>query len=198
MLERCAWCEDDTLYREYHDREWGFPILNDTKQFEFLVLESAQAGLSWLTVLKKREEYRKAYHDFDPAVIANFREKEVSGMVENPGLIKNQRKIRASINNARRFIEIQEEFGSFCNYIWGFVNHKPIVNNWATLEEVPAQTSLSEKISDEIRKRGFQFVGPKIIYAHLQATGLINDHLESCFRYQEIIDQYHRIFPGWE
>ncbi len=195
MVERCPWCEEDTLYREYHDREWGIPVLNDQKQFEFLILESAQAGLSWLTILKKRENYREAYHNFDPALIANFREKEVGQLIENPGLIRNQRKIRASINNARRFIEIQEEFGSFCNYLWGFIDHKPIVNSWKKLEEVPSQTPLSEEISNDMRKRGFQFVGPTIIYAHLQATGLVNDHLTGCFRHQEIIDQYQKVFP---
>jgi len=161
----------------------------------FLILESAQAGLSWLTILKKRENYREAYHNFDPALIANFREKEVGQLIENPGLIRNQRKIRASINNARRFIEIQEEFGSFCNYLWGFIDHKPIVNSWKKLEEVPSQTPLSEEISNDMRKRGFQFVGPTIIYAHLQATGLVNDHLTGCFRHQEIIDQYQKVFP---
>ncbi len=198
MVERCSWCEDDLLYREYHDREWGCPVLNDQKQFEFLVLESAQAGLSWLAILKKREHYRQAYFNFDPAVVANFGEKEVARLLENSGIIRNQRKIRASINNARRFLEIQNEFGSFCNYLWAFVENRPQINSWNSLDEIPAQTPLSEKISRDMRGKGFQFIGPKIVYSHLQATGLVNDHLRSCFRFDELLRNYPYIFPGFK
>ncbi len=196
-MARCPWCEKDPLYKEYHDREWGVPIINDQKHYEFLVLESAQAGLNWLTILKKRDHYRQAFQDFDPARVATYGPREIQLLLEKSGIIKNRRKIEASINNARRFLEIQNEFGSFCNYIWGFVDHEPVVNNWHSLEEIPPHSSLSETISSDMKQRGFQFIGPTIIYSHLQATGLINDHLLNCFRYQEIIDGYPTIFSNF-
>lgn len=185
-MERCPWCEGDELYIEYHDREWGVPVHDDRKHFEFLVLESAQAGLSWLTILRKRENYRRAYDNFDPRVVACYDQQKIEELIQNKGIIRNRRKIEASIVNARRFLEIQQEFGSFDRYIWRFVDFKPVVNGWKTMAEVPAKTKLSEEVSKDLKKRGFKFVGPTIIYSHLQATGLVNDHLASCFRYKEL------------
>lgn len=186
-MKRCSWCGNDELYIKYHDEEWGVPVFDDRKQFEFLVLESAQAGLSWITILRKRENYRKAYDDFDPVSVANYGEEKVQELMRNEGIIRNEKKIRASINNAKRFLEIQKEFGSFCNYIWGFVDHKPVINNWKSVSDLPAKTELAERISKDMKKRGFQFLGPVIIYSHLQATGLVNDHVVDCFRYEEIV-----------
>ena len=185
-MKRCNWCGEDQLYIKYHDEEWGVPSFDDKKQFEFLVLESAQAGLSWITILRKRENYRKAYDDFNPVSVAGFGEDKVQELMKNEGIIRNERKIRASINNAKRFLEVQKEFGSFCDYIWGFVNHKPIINCWTTESENPAKTELSERISADMKKRGFKFLGPVIIYSHMQATGLINDHIKDCFRHSEL------------
>ncbi|MGE5678609.1 MAG: DNA-3-methyladenine glycosylase I, partial [Pseudomonadota bacterium] len=185
-MNRCSWCGGDELYVRYHDEEWGKPVYEDRKQFEFLVLESAQAGLSWITILRKRESYRKAYEGFDPAVVAGFGEEKIKELMSNNGIIRNERKIRASINNAQRFLEIQQEYGSFCNYIWGFVNNKPLINKWESISEIPAKTELSEKISKDLNKRGFKFLGPVIVYSHLQATGLVNDHVKGCFRLEDI------------
>lgn len=185
-MMRCPWCGSDELYIKYHDLEWGVPVHDDKMHFEFLVLESAQAGLSWLTVLKKRENYRKAYDDFNPDKVAQYGREKVDELLQNPGIIRNRRKIEASINNAKRFIEIQEEFGSFDCYIWSFVNYQPIMNQWAYISEVPAKTALSDHISAELKKRGFQFFGTTITYAHMQATGLVNDHLTGCFRHLTI------------
>lgn len=185
-MKRCSWCGNDELYIKYHDEEWGVPVFDDRKQFEFLVLESAQAGLSWITILRKRENYRKAYDNFDPVSVANYGEEKIQELMRNEEIIRNERKIRASINNAQRFLEIQKEFGSFSNYIWGFVGHKPVINSWKSIEELPDKTELSEKISKDMRKRGFQFLGPVVIYSHLQATGLVNDHVVDCFRYKEL------------
>ncbi|SHI86007.1 DNA-3-methyladenine glycosylase I [Lutispora thermophila] len=186
-MKRCSWCGNDELYIKYHDEEWGVPVYDDRKQFELLVLESAQAGLSWITILRRRENYRKAYDDFDPVLVANYREEKVQELMRNEGIIRNERKIRASINNAKRFLEIQKEFGSFCDYIWGFIGHKPVINSWKSLSELPAKTELSEIISKDMKKRGFQFLGPVIMYAHMQATGLVNDHVVDCFRYEGLI-----------
>ena len=186
-MNRCPWCENDELYIRYHDEEWGVPIHSDKIQFEFLILEGVQAGLSWLTILRKRENYRKAYDGFNPLEIARYDEKKIAELMNNPGIIKNRRKIESSINNSKKFIEIQEEFGSFDKYIWGFVDYKPIVNSWKNISEIPSKTDLSDKISIDLKKRGFKFVGSKIIYAHLQAVGIINDHIVSCFRYNELI-----------
>lgn len=183
--QRCPWCIGDTRYIEYHDKEWGVPVFDDLKQFEFLVLESAQAGLSWLTVLKKREGYRNQYHQFNVQQVARFGEPKIREMLQDAGIIRNRRKIESSINNAKCFLKIQEQFGSFSNYLWNFVNGVPIINQITRIEDIPASTPLSDKISKDMKGRGFQFLGSTIIYAHLQATGLVNDHLTSCFRYLE-------------
>ncbi|MDD4570011.1 MAG: DNA-3-methyladenine glycosylase I [Tepidanaerobacteraceae bacterium] len=185
-MKRCAWCENDELYTKYHDEEWGVPVFDDRKQFEFLVLESAQAGLSWLTILRKRESYRKAYDNFNPITVAKFDDRKIEELMKYEGIIRNEKKIRASVNNAKRFIEVQKEFGSFSKYIWKFVDYKPIVNSWKNESEIPAKTELSEVISKDLKKRGFEFIGPVIIYSHLQATGLVNDHIMDCFRYNQI------------
>lgn len=186
QLNRCPWCGNDELYVKYHDEEWGVPVHDDRKHFEFLVLESAQAGLSWLTILRKRENYRKAYDGFDPAKVARYDEKKIEEMMNDPGIVRNRRKIESSVNNARCFLKIQEEFGSFDNYIWSFVNYKPVKNHWTNLEQIPARTELSDRVSMDLKSIGFQFLGSTIIYSHLQATGLINDHIVSCFRYDEV------------
>ena len=182
---RCPWCDSDELYRSYHDKEWGVPARDDRTQFEFLVLESAQAGLSWYTILKKRENYRKAYDNFEPKLIATYDERKYNELMANAGIVRNKLKIAASINNAQRFLEIQKEFGSFSNYIWGFIDGKPIINHWETMDRIPAHTELSDRISKDLKKRGFKFLGSTTIYAHLQATGLVNDHLVSCERWLE-------------
>ncbi len=179
---RCPWCLNDPLYIRYHDEEWGVPVRDDRKQFEFLVLESAQAGLSWLTILKRREAYRRAYRDFDPRKVAQFDEGDVEGLLNDAGIIRNRKKIEASIRNARIFLDLQEEFGSFSAYLWGFVGDKPVVNHWSSMDQVPAETELSRTISKDMKRRGFSFLGPVILYAHLQATGLVNDHLTDCWR----------------
>lgn len=181
-MYRCPWCGTDELYIKYHDEEWGVPVHDEKKHFEFLVLESAQAGLSWITILRKRENYRKAYDNFDATLVAEYGEEKVNELVQNPGIIRNRRKIEASINNAKCFLEIQREFGSFDNYIWGFVNFKPIINKWTSISQVPATSDLSDLVSKDLKSRGFKFLGSTIIYAHLQATGVINDHLDSCFK----------------
>ncbi len=185
-LNRCPWCGTDELYVKYHDEEWGVPVHDEQKHFEFLVLESAQAGLNWLTILRKRENYRKAYDNFDAAKISEYDENKVNELMQNAGIIRNRRKIEASINNAKGFLEIQKEFGSFDNYIWSFVDNKPVINHWKDISEVPATSELSDKVSKDLKKRGFKFLGSTIIYAHLQATGIINDHLTSCFRHNEV------------
>ena len=183
---RCPWCEGTELYRRYHDEEWGVPVHDDRKHFEFLVLESAQAGLSWSTILKKRENYRKAYRGFDPAVVARFGARDRERLLKDAGIVRNRLKIESSINNAKRFMEIQGQFGSFDAYLWGFVGGHPVVNRWKTLSEIPANTELSDTISKDLKGRGFRFVGSTIIYAHLQAVGVVNDHLTGCFRHAEL------------
>ncbi len=183
---RCPWCDRDDLYRTYHDEEWGVPVYDDRVHFEFLILESAQAGLSWHTVLKKREAYREAFAGFDPAVVATFDASEIDVLMENPGLIRYRRKIEAAVQNARAFLRVQEEFGSFTRYIWGFVGNEPPQNAYRSLQEVPAKTEVSERLAKDMKKRGFSFLGPTILYAHMQATGLVNDHLTDCFRYEEV------------
>jgi len=179
---RCAWCEKDNLYRDYHDNEWGNPIFEDDKLFEFLVLETFQAGLSWYTILKKRDNFRKAFADFDYQKVARFDEKKIQELMQDTGIIRNQLKIRGTIANAAAFMEIQEECGSFSNYIWNFIGGKPIRNNFKILSEIPATTPLSDTISKDLKKRGFKFVGSTVIYAHMQATGMVNDHLEDCWK----------------
>lgn len=179
---RCPWCGDDELYVKYHDEEWGVPVHDDLKHFEFLVLESAQAGLSWITILRKRENYRKAYDGFDPVKVANYNNNKIEELMSNPGIVRNRKKIEASVNNAQRFLEIVDEFGSFDKYIWSFVDNKPIINQWNDISEVPSKTHLSDEVSKDLKKRGFKFLGSTIIYSHLQATGLIDDHLIYCFK----------------
>ena len=185
-MNRCEWCTGTELYTKYHDTEWGVPVYDDQKHFEFLSLESAQAGLSWLTILNKRENYRKAYDNFDPKKVARYTEAKEEKLMANAGIVRNRLKIKASISNAKNFLEIQKEFGSFSDYLWGFVNGKPIVGKWKSLEELPAETELSDKIAKDLKKRGFKFLGSVIIYSHLQATGIINDHIISCYRYKEV------------
>jgi DNA-3-methyladenine glycosylase I len=184
---RCAWCLKFDQYIEYHDKEWGVPVHDDRVHFEFLILEGAQAGLSWSTILKKREGYRKAFADFDPVKVARFSEAKLEKILLDPGIVRNRLKVFAAVNNAKRFLEVQKEFGSFDKYIWGFVNGKPIVNKWKTLKHVPPTSKESDALSKDLIKRGFKFVGSTVIYAHMQACGLINDHLVECFRYKETI-----------
>lgn len=186
-MRRCPWCERTDIERAYHDNEWGVPVFSDEKQFEFLVLESAQAGLSWLTVLRKRENYRRLYDGFDPEKVARYGEKKIQKLMSDSGIIRNRKKIEASINNAARFLEIRDEFGSFSDYLWGFTGGVPVINVWEELSEIPASTKLSVTVSRDLKKRGFRFMGPIIVYSHLQATGVVNDHLVSCFRYEEIL-----------
>lgn len=181
-MNRCDWCQSDPIYIQYHDEEWGVPVHDDRKQFEFLVLESAQSGLSWLTILRKRENYRAAYDSFDPEKVAHYDEKKVEELLSNPGIIRNRRKIEASIVNAQKFLEIQKEFGSFDRYIWKFTDGKPVVNRCRTISEIPATSPLSDEISGDLKRRGFRFLGSITVYAHLQATGIVNDHIDSCFR----------------
>lgn len=178
---RCAWCEKDDLYRNYHDKEWGKPIYDDETIFEFLILESFQAGLSWYTILAKRENFRAAFDYFDYQKIAQYSEEKVEELIQNTGIIRNRLKILATINNAQKFMEVQKEFGSFSKYIWGFVNHEPIVNRPKTLKEVPATTEISDALAKDLKKRGFKFMGSTVVYAHMQATGMVNDHVEDCW-----------------
>lgn len=183
---RCSWCGNDPVYMAYHDKEWGRPAFDDRTQFEFTVLESAQAGLSWITILKKRQAYRKAYDGFDPERIALWGEADVERLLANPGIVRNRRKIEASISNARVFLEISKRHGSFASWLLSFYGGSPRVNRWERLEDVPAQTPESETIARELRKMGFSFFGPVITYAHLQATGIVNDHLIGCWKYQDL------------
>lgn len=184
--ERCGWCKGDELYETYHDTEWGVPLYEDDRLFEFLILETFQAGLSWITILRKRENFRNAFDDFNYRKIAAYSEDKISELMGDSGIIRNNLKIRASVANAKAFIEIQNEFGSFSNYIWGFVDHEPIQNSWKNYSDAPASTPLSIAISKDLKKRGFKFVGPTVIYAHMQATGMVNDHEVECFRYLEL------------
>ena len=178
---RCAWCGTDPLYVRYHDKEWGKPVYSDQILFEFLILESAQAGLSWITVLRKRENYRKAFAKFDAQKVAEYTEQDVERLLMDQGIIRNRLKINSAINNARLFMEIQQNIGSFSNYIWGFLpDKKPIINTWKDHKNAPARTELSDRISLELKKRGFKFFGTTICYAYMQATGMINDHIEGC------------------
>jgi len=185
-MDRCPWSENDELYIKYHDEEWGVPVHNDRKHFEFLVLEINQAGLSWKMVLKKRNHYRKVYDDFNPAKVARYDEEKITKLLNDAGIIRNRRKIEASIHNAKRLLGIQKEFGSFSSYIWSFVNNKPLVNSWELDSDIPARTELSDAVSNDLKIRGFKFIGSTIIYAHLQAVGIVNDHIISCFRYKQL------------
>jgi DNA-3-methyladenine glycosylase I len=183
---RCGWCGTDELYVAYHDEEWGVPVWDDRTLFEFLILEGAQAGLSWSTILNKREGYRRLYEGFDPKTVARYGDAKVAELLTDPAIVRNRAKVAASIGNARAFLEVQAEFGSFSDYIWRFTDGVPIKNAYKTLAEIPATTPLAETISKDLKKRGFKFVGPTIVYANMQATGMVNDHLVSCFRYAEV------------
>ncbi len=185
--QRCEWtqAEVDPRYLAYHDQEWGVPVHDDRKQFEFLMLESAQAGLSWWTVLKKREGYRQAFSDFDPVKVARFTDKRIARLLENPAIIRNRLKVAAAVNNARQFLEVQAEFGTFDAYIWQFVDGEPIQNKRRRLKDLPATTRKSDLLSKDLKRRGFKFVGSTIVYAHMQAVGMVNDHLVTCFRHKE-------------
>ena len=186
MKDRCPWSLGvSDQYRAYHDEEWGVPALDDATHFEFLILESAQAGLSWRTVLHKREGYRRAFADFDPVRVSGYGEKEIEALTANPAIIRNRLKISAAVNNARAFLKVREQFGSFARYIWGFVDGQPLVNHWDRQDQLPATSPLSDQLSADLKARGFKFVGSTIIYSHLQACGLINDHLVSCYRHSE-------------
>ncbi len=191
MKTRCGWAGTDPLYVQYHDEEWGVPIHNDRKWFEKILLDSAQAGLSWITILRKREHYRQAYDEFDYHKIAEYDEKKIETLLSNSGIVRNRRKIEASVRNARAFLEIQRAFGTFDTYLWQFVDGTPKINAWHTLEELPSKTAESEALSKDLIQRGFKFVGPTICYAFMQAGGMVNDHLVTCFRYQEILNMTH-------
>ena len=181
-ITRCAWCEKDDLYRSYHDEEWGNPVYDDATIFEFLVLETFQAGLSWYTILAKRENFRNAFDNFDYKKVANYTEAKMEALKEDAGIIRNGLKIKATVTNAQAFIRVQEEFGSFSKYIWDFVGGKPIDNQPKTLKDVPATNEISDKLSKDLKKRGFKFVGSTVVYAHMQATGMVNDHVEDCWK----------------
>jgi DNA-3-methyladenine glycosylase I len=183
---RCTWCLKSELYIRYHDNEWGIPVHDDVKHFEFLVLEGAQAGLSWSTILNKREGYRRCFAGFDPEKVVRFSEKKIDKILLDPGIVRNKLKVRSVVNNAARFLEVQDEFGSFDTYIWQFVNGRPIVNRWKTDRHVPPRSRESDALSKDLVSRGFKFVGTTIMYAHMQACGLVNDHVTDCFRYAEL------------
>jgi DNA-3-methyladenine glycosylase I len=186
MQTRCDWAGTDPLYVAYHDQEWGVPVHDDRLLFEFLILEGAQAGLSWATILRKRENYRLAFDNFEPEMIARYDDQKVTGLLANPGIVRNRLKIASAIQNARCFLQVQEQFGSFSAYMWEFTGSKPRVNAWRSMAEIPAATEESRQLSKDLIRRGFRFVGPTIIYAHMQAVGLVNDHVVSCFRYAEL------------
>ena len=185
-VKRCGWAGDTSLaYIEYHDKEWGVPVWDDNTQFEFLILEGAQAGLSWSTILNKRDGYRKNFADFDPEKVARFTQKRIDKILLDPGIVRNKLKVNSAVTNAKAFLAIQEEYDGFCNYIWQFVGGKPLQNRPRSMNDVPATSPESDALSKDLKKRGFKFVGSTIMYAHMQATGLVNDHTTSCFRYKE-------------
>lgn len=186
MKIRCAWAGDEPLMQKYHDEEWGIPKRDDRRLFEDLVLDGAQAGLSWLTILRKRETYRLAFDNFNPAKVATYDEAKIEELLQNPGIVRNRQKINSAIKNAQAFNKVQEEFGSFDAYVWGFVDGMPVQNNWESMSELPAKTELSETVSKDLKNRGFSFVGPTITYAFMQAVGIVNDHTVDCFRYHEV------------
>lgn len=191
-LTRCPWAGNDPLYVSYHDNEWGVPVYDDKTLFEMIVLDGAQAGLSWITILRKRENFRKAFDNFDPFKIARYDQKRINELLSNPGIIRNRLKIESAINNAKSYINIIEKKGSFSSFIWDFVDGKPIVNKWEDVRQIPTSTKESDILSKELKNHGFTFVGTTIIYAFMQAAGLVNDHLISCFRYNEIKDLYKK------
>ena len=183
MVKRCGWSTNDPLYIKYHDEEWGVPCHSDRKLFEMLILEGFQAGLSWITILRKRKNFKKAFDNFDPKKIAKYDQKKINQLLKNEGIIRNRLKINAAKTNAKCFLEVQKEFGSFDAYIWNFVKNKQVKNKWKNISEIPAKTELSDRVSADMKKRGFKFVGSTTIYTHLQAIGVVNDHLMECFRY---------------
>ena len=183
---RCSWCLSSDQYKAYHDTEWGVPVHDDRVHFEFLILEGAQAGLSWSTILKRREGYRKAFANFDPQKVSLFSEDKKEELMQDAGIVRNRLKIKSAVNNAKCFLEIQKEFGSFNAYVWKFVGNKPIINQWKTLNETPATSEISDQLSKDLKKRGFTFCGSTIMYAYMQACGLVNDHVKDCFRYKEL------------
>ncbi len=191
MKCRCEWVSNDPLYIDYHDKEWGVPVYDDQTMFEFLILETFQAGLSWITVLKKRENFRKAFDNFDAQKIAHYSSKKIEKLLNDAGIIRNKLKINATINNAQLYLEMMNSGQGFADYFWSFTDGKPIVNKWATIKDCPAKTALSDLISKDLKKKGFKFVGSTVIYAHLQATGIVNDHTTDCFRYKEV-QKYYR------
>lgn len=182
-MKRCDWVNNDELYIKYHDEEWGKPVYDDETIFEFLVLESFQAGLSWITILRKRENFRKAFDDFDYKKIAAYTDEKIEELLQDSGIVRNRLKVLATVNNAQRFMEVQQEFGTFSKYIWGFVNHQPVINVFESIKEVPATTEISDALAKDLKKRGFKFLGSTVIYAHMQATGMVNDHITSCVCY---------------
>lgn len=192
MKTRCGWSTSDPLYEKYHDTEWGVPLRDDRKLFEFLILEGAQAGLSWVTILRKRENYRVAFSRFDPRKVARYDTEKIRRLLRNEGIIRNRLKIEATVRNARAFLAVQQEFGSFSGYVWRFVENAPIQNSWNSLKEIPASTPASIALSKDLKKRGFNFVGPTICYAFMQATGMVNDHIVGCFRHSEVRQSRNR------
>lgn len=186
MKKRCSWPKDDKIYIDYHDKDWGVPVYDDGVLFEMLILEGAQAGLSWITILKRRENYRKAYDNFDPQKMAKWTEKKMQNLLKDSSIIRNKLKVSAAKQNAQAYLKIVEEYGSFKEFIWSFVDHKPITNVWKSLSEIPASTKESEKMSKALKEKGFKFTGPTICYAYMQSVGMVNDHIATCFRYQEI------------
>lgn len=185
-LKRCEWCLKDPLYIKYHDKEWGVPVHNDKKLYEFLVLEGFQAGLSWLTILRKRENFKKAFDGFNFNSVAEYNKRKVESLMNDAGIIRNRMKIEAAVSNAKHFLEVREEFGTFDKYIWSFTKYKPVKNKFKEMKDLPAKTELSDILSKDLKERGFKFVGTTIIYAHMQATGMVNDHVTGCFRYNEV------------
>lgn len=185
-IRRCQWAGDDPLYQKYHDEEWGIPSYDDRHLFEMLILEGAQAGLSWITILRKRENYRQAFDQFDPEKIARYNARKIESLLKNEGIIRNRLKIEATITNAKMYLDVLDNAGSFSDFIWQFVGGKPIVNHWRTLKDVPATTPQSDRMSKELKKRGFKFVGPTICYAFMQAVGMVNDHTVDCFRHKQV------------
>lgn len=186
MKKRCDWCGSEPIYVDYHDKEWGVPVHDDRTHFEMIILDGAQAGLSWITILKRRDGYREAFDNFDIKKVSKYSDKKIEKLLTNPGIIRNRLKVNSAVKNAKAFLEIQKEFGSFDDYIWQFVNHKTIQNKWKKMSHLPAKTAESDAMSKDLKKRGFSFVGSTICYAYMQAAGMVNDHITSCFRYKEI------------
>lgn len=187
-INRCTWCGNDPLYQHYHDTDWGVPVHNDQKLFEFLLLETFQAGLSWITILRKRENFRRAFDGFDPEIIANYDSDKMEALRQDAGIIRNRLKIKSAVNNAEHFLRLQKIHGSFDHYLWSFIDHQPIINQWRSMNDIPPSTPLSDQISKSLKKEGFSFVGSTVIYAFMQAIGMVNDHVMDCFRYKEVME----------